>query len=174
MDDLNTISRSLHAYSETLSTLDQFNKKLNENYKAIEDEVKDLRSTNLMLQATVGNLETKIKTLEEEKAAFCKVSQIIAMEKENARLLQEISQLKKHLESKPSPPPVPPVQVNQANQANQDQYDSYVIKKIKGTRYYVSDKDRSVYTILEDDEVGVCVGKLVDTKNGKISVEWST
>lgn len=67
-------------------------------------EVQDLRAASMgmdsrreQLETQVKELETKIKSLEEENANFKKVSQIIAYEKENRKLKDEIRSLTNRL-----------------------------------------------------------------------------
>lgn len=62
-----------------------------------DNYIKALEQTNKSLKLANESLKNTIQSLEDEKKAFTKVSHIIAMEKENARLKNELDALQARL-----------------------------------------------------------------------------
>jgi len=151
LEDCSCVIRaSVAAYSE----LSQTNNTLYKNNKRLEKE-------NIDLHNETHALQQKIIQLQEENAAFSKVSHIVAMEKENARLQRELSDLKAKL-VKVEPPP-----------KQQDaEEESFYLQKIKGKQYYISEKDLSIYAMTEDEDVGEKIGVLTTAANGKKVPQW--
>ena len=127
-----------------------------------------LHKENDMLKEDVQSLEHKILQLKDENAAFSKVSHIVAMEKENARLQKELLDLKNKIKKTvvPVPPPVPIIVVEE-----KEEEECFYIKKIKGKEYYISEKDNSIYSISQDDDVGDKIG-ILKSSNGKTTPQW--
>lgn len=118
----------------------------------------------------VSTLRAEVARLAEEVAAFSKVSHIIAMEKENARLKGEVKALMERL-SKPTPVLAPLPAAIAPKKDDSEPEEEYVQKKIKGTMFFVSTKDSVVYEDL-DGEVGQRLGRLEHKKDGKLKVVW--
>jgi chromosome segregation ATPase len=116
--------------------------------KSFEAKIRELTYENQIYINKTTELQEHIKELEEEKKAFMKVSHVIFLENENAKLknqLQEVS-LKK----------IPVF---------------YREKKIRNIIYYVSSKN-DIYEKTENSLVGDLVGKLEKTPEGKTTVTW--
>lgn len=125
----------------------------------------------------VSTLKEELAKLREENAAFSRVSHIIAMEKENARLRGEVKTLTERLATaKPAsqapqasqapPQPLPPTPSPTEDQGDEEFYE----KKIKGAVFFISASTSIVYENVEG-EVGQRVGRL-DKKDGKLKVVW--
>lgn len=83
--------------------------------QALRDEVENLKSSLLATEQLLQHAKNEVKGLEEERSAFSKVSQIIAMEKENARLKRDIDHLQQQL-TRHQPPVSPQVSPSPSNQ----------------------------------------------------------
>lgn len=162
MDDL--IHKMEHAlrcaqtYHEKLQNMQLTEAALRIEVKALQYKVDEFTQSKIEDRERICTLEHHINELKEENAAFSKVSQIIAMEKENARLRNEIASLQKKLCKEPEP---------------EEQEESFVAKKIKGKLYYIAESDNSIYEYLEDGEIGKVVGRLV-TKGTKLVPEFNS
>jgi chromosome segregation ATPase len=155
----------------------------------LESENSELTVSNdhlrKVVQSQVGDierLETIIKQLEQEKIDFTKVSHVVAIEKENAKLRQEIDVLKKRFqeyETKKGEEVVVPVTENENENADEGEEEEEEMeievqeKKIKGVVYFVDSKDgKTVYKRNEDGTVGDVVGML--EKHGtKTKIIWN-
>lgn len=148
---------------------------------------------------TISRLQKQIEVIEDDKRQLTKVSNIIAIERENSRLKFELDVLKKRLEKPvvplpepvvvPLPEPVVPLPepvlvplpepvvapATDQNETEQDLNDSDIEvyeKKIKNDIYYVStQEDNSVYVKEADGSIGEKVGVLQKV-NGKTKVVW--
>lgn len=137
-------------------------------------------------------LESCIKDLEQEKKDFTRVSHVVAIEKENAKLRAEINALKKKMKDDvPSPEPnhTPTTDTHEsplgtenpvdqptepevtAEESTSEHLEVYE-KKIKGKMYFVSSQDdKTVYERKTDGSVGDIVGYL--EKHGtKTKITW--
>lgn len=128
--------------------------KQSEQYEALVQENVQLKDRCSQQSNEIEELKQTIQNMEADRQAFTKVSHVVAIEKENARLRQELELLNKTSSSSPSA----------------DVYE----KKIKSTIYYVSNgDDRTIYLKNEDGSKGDAVGTL--QKHGdKFKVSWYT
>lgn len=129
----------------------------------------------------IRTLKNNVKKLEDDNAAFSKVSHIIAMEKENAKLKSDIQLLthRCNILSKrniniPAPQPEQP-QTEPKNvipsQEHMEHEETFIEKKIKGIIYYISEDKQYIYEKLEDGDVGKKLGHL-EKKNDKVKAIW--
>ena len=117
-------------------------------------------------------MKSQINVLEEDRAQFAKVSHIIALEKDNAKLKAELEAHKQRIATLSAVPvafaPTPSQVVEEA--AAEDQ--SFYEKKIKGVIYYVGVETSTIY-MKENEEVGDTVGTIEkDPVTGKNKVVW--
>lgn len=151
-----------------------------------------LRAARQQLDTAVEEahaLRGQLTRLEEEHRDFRKVSQLIALEKENSQLKEELRLLMKRLHvvqppaptqtagpaPVPAPEPLPDPEAWQEEAATSalDLEPSMLqTKKIKGVSYYVHPELRDVYEKGEDGSVGACVGVLEQTAEGKLKMVW--
>jgi septal ring factor EnvC (AmiA/AmiB activator) len=68
----------------------------------LESEIKNLKSMNDYLVKDKENLKSIISTMEEEHRNFTRVSKLIALENENARLKEQIATLQQQAKSGPT------------------------------------------------------------------------
>jgi uncharacterized coiled-coil protein SlyX len=144
---------------------------INQHECTINDLTGQLSEKQLVIDKsidTIKTLELKLQQLEDEKTAFSRVSQIIAMEKENARLRSELEQMSLRLKTNSTITPPSTSISNEEPAVNQDLYE----KKIKGTVYKVSHVDNVIYAQDNDGNVGQRVGVLTKTQDGKTKVSW--
>jgi chromosome segregation ATPase len=156
---------------ELAQSLEQENKRQKKQLENIHEETGRIRAHNDELNHTNSHLHDELETarqkiqalantiesLEEEKRDFAKVSHVVALEKENAKLRQEIEALRKTL--------------NECNKSEDDSISIYE-KKIKGKIYYINtNDDKTVYEKNDDGSVGKIVGTL-DRQGGKTKIVW--
>lgn len=97
-------------------------------------------------------LREKVKILEEDILSMRKVSHIVALERENSSLKEQITKLK-------AAPPAPSIAVYE--------------KVIKGVTYYIDEKDDStIYKKNQNESIGEIVGHIT-RDGGKYRVEWA-
>lgn len=131
----------------------------NKNEKEVlQHQIKTLQKENSMLDEQLSTTQTSLKQLTDEIEALKKVSHIIAIERENSRLRNEISMLKtpkiatsnskKHLET-----------VNES-ELETDEEDVHVFEKtFNKVVYYVSNDSKSIiYKQNTDGTIGDRVG----------------
>lgn len=106
---------------------------------------------NEKLTKDVQALTEQLHFLEQEKKEFSKVSHVVALEKENSKLKQEIEMLKE----------------------KNNTIDVYE-KEIKGKLYYISCQDNStIYNKNDDDSIGSIVGYIEKNETTqKFKVRW--
>jgi predicted RNase H-like nuclease (RuvC/YqgF family) len=176
---------------DTLKTLTT---KLVETINKLTIENNEAMELNNGLKAQVTSLEARLqdmtKELEnslEEQRQLLKVSRVVAIEKDNARLRTELQQLetkfqllKEQHASMKAPCATTNVEkvttvitnehvdIHQDKEQEQSQEEALNVreKKIKGAVYYVSD-DNSVYTKNDDDSIGNIIGRIEGKK-----VKW--
>jgi len=138
-------------------------------------------------------MKKQINILEEDRAQFAKVSHIIALEKDNAKLKAELETHKAKLAMAMSVsntvPSVPSQEVvNEAPLVKKEDVEGkehaeepqnsiedteFYEKKIKGTVYFIGTKTNTIYSKTEEDEIGDAVGKLEkNDATGKSKVVW--
>lgn len=195
INDMN--SNFMVGVKDTLKTLTT---KLVETINKLTKENKETMELNNELKAQVTRLEIRLqdmtKELEnslEEQRQLLKVSRVVAIEKDNARLRTELQQLEakfqalkeQHLSSKAplcatSSHNGTSTTVGSAtnlefgldyerpNVHEEEKEEDVNVreKKIKGVIYYVSD-DNNVYTKNDDDSIGNMIGKIEGKK-----VKW--
>ena len=145
----------------------EIHKNLLELYNGVEERIIFLQKSEEELKKK----EKEIKQREEDIKNFNKVSIIKSQDKKICTLERRLTRLSikqekenKKKTSKPKPKPTtepepePKVEVEQED----EEFEVYV-KKIGRKKYYVSNTDE-VYTILDDEEVGDCVGVLKKNK----------
>lgn len=167
------ISSCLREFSQQLGEFPGIISNTIDENKALKEQCMSLTDINLKLQSQIVDMNTELTKLKEENAAFSKVSHIIAMEKENSKLRQEISMLQKRIDihQKTKTNMEVDIKITEESKTTEEEEETFVIKKIKGKKYYVSEKDNSIYNINDDDEVGDKTGQLVLSK-GKYIAQW--
>ena len=162
---------------------------LHEKHGVNLERVKTLDECQHALQAIQEEnrqLKQKIELLEQNYKEFSRVSHVVALEKENAKLRNEVAKLKapsqKPIEHAQTPQPEPelpaPIENTQTTQNQPEpelapQHESepeeeFYEKKIKGVVYYVSNLTNKIFQKTEDDEIGQELGFLQkETKNQK-------
>lgn len=127
----------------------------------------------------ITELEAENHRMIEENKAFLKVSQIVAYEKENAKLRKEIEHLKR--QGKSETVPYEEIKTVDQGQETHEEHEedeeqepelnvfSVYEKKIKGIVYYVSDDaDMRIFAQTLDGEIGEEVGRYqLDQSSGK-------
>jgi len=168
--------------------------KLTESLDMLTSENKSVKETNQLLVEQVSSLEVRLKDLsrelensQEEQRQLLKVSRVVAIEKDNARLRSELQQLEsklqllKHSQTHivPSPPVVIPTITHSVTQKenaigkdteteldHEEEALNVREKTIKGIVYYLSD-DNNVYEKNDDESIGELLGRI----DGK-KVKW--
>ncbi len=114
----------------------------------------------------ITELEGENHRMIEENKAFLKVSQIVAYEKENAKLRKEIEHLKRQV--KPDLVLHEETKIQETQEKQEPELNVYE-KKIKGTVYYVSDDaDMCIFMKNPDGDIGEEVGRYqLDESSGK-------
>lgn len=173
----------LHTVQDQLEQSQKNEKDMQDKMLMFKQENDTLRETNqvLTIQNTqyedeIRQLKESIKSMEEDRRAFVKVSHVVAIEKENARLRQEIDGLL--TKSVPAKETVTePALVNEKKTVEREPPQALLEvneKKIKGIIYFVSkEDDRTIYKKNEDDSIGDAVGYL-EKVGDKFKVSWYT
>lgn len=194
------INNTLHAFED----LQRDHEALEASTKSLQVTINSLTEQCASQQRTIEALQMEIKVyqeslnkasnvikqLEDDKAAFAKVSHIIAMEKENARLKKEIEQLQlsqtkqrganeTKMEAIPSSYDSGPQMVDADKQGPEltttketsEVTVAYHEKKIKGIMYLVS-SDGILMERNDDGTSGTRLGMLKKTTDGKTKVVW--
>lgn len=173
----------LHTVQDQLEQSQKNEKDMQDKMLMFKQENDTLRETNqvLTIQNTqyedeIRQLKESIKSMEEDRRAFVKVSHVVAIEKENARLRQEIDVLL--TKSVPAKETVTePALVNEKKTVEREPPQALLEvneKKIKGIIYFVSkEDDRTIYKKNEDDSIGDAVGYL-EKVGDKFKVSWYT
>lgn len=172
MSQIVEVSEFIENLKISLEKLDNIVKRLYENqFAEMQDTIMILQSDNETLKATNVcllkekiSLQSLISNLEEENKSFTKVSKLIALENENARLLKEVELLK--VTKKQSKV------IENAYEANTEV--QVTEKRIGKKKYYIDDKN-VIYEKLLDDSIGTTLGKLVyDQEKGKTKAVWDS
>jgi len=180
MDRMNNSNEKVYRKAEVL---DEDNKRL-----ARDLQVKDTTIENL--QGQVALLTQQIEALENDKKEFTKVSHVIAMEKENAKLKLENSALQERIKllkcsvemNNPCEEHTNGADIEEEakedDETPEEEEEEVVEKKIKGVVYYVSvnpnsDNQFTLYIKNEDGSVGANVGH-IEKKDNKNKVTWHT
>lgn len=188
-------------YVDTQTRIDEL---LTEN-ETLKQEIlshEDYHRQVLSLTKDNEQLKRHVRELEDYSTQFSRVSHVVAMERENARLQSHIKLLERRIEiyqqrlkdathgiesreeavvlnEQPQElPPEKPEDVPEKSQVSQEQeapIPSQIMreKKIKGIIYYISEGNE-IHTKTEDGDVGECVGKLELLSSGKTKVKWFT
>jgi chromosome segregation ATPase len=160
----------------------------------VEYQTKDQENVNNIevMNNEIQKLRMEIQHMQEDNKVFTKVSQVVCLEKENARLVMEVEQLKQRLSnalskksthssissnlSNPSSPNHS-VQSSESgdieDRVDEDELNQNVYEKIiKGVVYYVTDDvDMVIYEKTQDETIGKRLGQL-KKENGKTKVSW--
>jgi FtsZ-binding cell division protein ZapB len=200
VDELNSLLDRLKiAYENELTkwsiNLDHTVKDKDNTIALLSKEIEGLKEINAYLLKDKDTLEKQVKDLEEEYRNFTKVSKIIALENENAKLKLELSKLTNTLtqtkkESKEvqtsaipvSAPVVPPVAQTTVPSVSQslssdvetvegNEEESIDVEEIiiEEKEYYIDDTKR-VYLKLDDGSIGEELGML-GRKKGKYIIK---
>lgn len=188
---VSNLNNEIHAQTKQLGDMQKNIDGLMLQIESMQGELHEKRA----LDAKLACANTRILELErengriiEENKSFMKVSQIVAYEKENAKLRKEIEALNEKLnnvyvdkpviEPKVEAPSVDETEVEKkkVEEAEEEPELSLYEKKIKGVVYYVSDDvHMRIYTRLPDGEVGDEVGKYEkDEETGKSKAVFFT
>jgi hypothetical protein len=160
-----------HAYGALINITKMYEGILNEN-ESMHNRIRDYTHE-------IDVLQQKIKMMEEDRQEFAKVSHIIALEKDNAKLRAEIAKLNikraPALVQQPLPVPQPPTEplppVPQAPVLESEE--DVKEKKIKGVIYYVGLQSNKIFTKSDDGDVGNEVGH-IKKEGSKSVVVWNT
>lgn len=144
------------AYDDILRSQAHLSRELH----TMQDKVKEYETTAAKDQETIRKLELEVAQLKDDNAAFSKVSQIIAMEKENARLRNELNALQKKLTT-----------TTVEEEEEKEEEETFCPKKIKGKIYFISQKTNDIYECTDEEEVGARLGTLIN-KNNRWIPEW--
>lgn len=158
---------------------------LTQTIDVLTKENKSIKETNILLIDKVNSLELLIKNLsrelensQEEQRQLLKVSRVVAIEKDNARLRLELQQLEAKFQLFKESKTIPtiaqqdtPKETEVSEETTKELYhDEEALnvreKKIKGIVYYLSD-DNNVYAKNDDESVGELLGSI----DGK-KVKW--
>jgi predicted RNase H-like nuclease (RuvC/YqgF family) len=184
---IDTISKDLFSLYELIE--DELNSKteeINTQMRELENKMKiiKLENTNLLsmneyLQKDKDKLEKHILNIEEEHRDLMKVSKIIALENENAKLKTEVSMLKdkinslkvettnpiiipkkttdeRHIEE----PFVKPIEMSDETDIDIEKNNiNFTEKKIGNIIYYIDD-NKKVFVKNDDDTIGEEIGYL--------------
>lgn len=132
---------------------------LSRELQTMQYKVKECEAAAANDQQMICKLELEVAQLKDDNAAFSKVSQIIAMEKENARLRNELNALQKKLTT------------TTVEEEEEEEEETFCTKKIKGKIYYISQKTNDIYECTDEEEVGARLGTLIN-KNNRWTPEW--
>lgn len=142
--------------------------------------IKDLENEISILRAQLSACKQEIQEAQKDQREFSKVSQVIQMEKENAKLKADIALLNERLSRKvekavdESPKKNDNASTGEVEATNTDKAPSFSVyeKKIKGKNYYISNDDEMIiYDVLEDGDVGPRLGQLIK-KEDKTKIVW--
>ncbi len=177
INDLTTRLCDMHsATMECVSDLSKLIHNLNDNVSRLEQDISALKLDKHASDNAASEMKVKISTyiveneklqaqyryIEEENANLVKVSQIIAYEKENAKLKLQLLQLQNMITSA-----VP----KEIEQTEEDQDITLYEKRIDKIMYFISDdEDKRVFIRTSQGDVGDEIGRLV-ILNGKQSVQ---
>jgi chromosome segregation ATPase len=199
----NTLGNYFHTridhYENTLSKFQIEIVSLTEKYNIAQNQIASHLKIITDKDDQITTLEADIKKLVDEKNAFSRVSQIIAMEKENTRLKADLEFLNTRLNkltikaveesvgddvggAEPlvktgAPEDEACVNAEQERGEEEELHEPVYKKKIKGTLYFISEKTKHIYQIDKDDKIGQHVGHLQTIfdkdKNEKLKVVWN-
>lgn len=166
-DTLKTLTTNLFEIINKLTIENKEVKELNNNLK---DKV-------ISLEARLQDITKELENSLEEQRQLLKVSRVVAIEKDNARLRSELQQLETKFQTfKEQHTSINTTSVQIITNSEQittieqehEQEEALNVreKKIKGNIYYVSD-DNNVYTKNNDDSIGNMIGKIEGKK-----VKW--
>lgn len=165
-DTLKTLTTNLFEIINKLTIENKEVKELNNNLK---DKV-------ISLEARLQDITKELENSLEEQRQLLKVSRVVAIEKDNARLRNELQQLEtkfqtfKEQHTSINTTSVQIINSEQITTIEQEHEQEEALnvreKKIKGNIYYVSD-DNNVYTKNDDDSIGNMIGKIEGKK-----VKW--
>jgi hypothetical protein len=158
---------------------------LTQTIDVLTKENKSVKETNSILIDKVNSLELQLKNLsrelensQEEQRQLLKVSRVVAIEKDNARLRLELQQLEVKFQLLKESKTITnitqhdtPKETEVGEEITKELYhDEEALnvreKKIKGIVYYLSD-DNNVYAKNDDESVGELLGSI----DGK-KVKW--
>ena len=117
-----------------------------EEFEALKASHTETIKENIQLKRRIKELEGQIISLVEENKSFMKVSQLIAYEKENAKLRQQLATLTETLEKV---------------RKEEDEEVTVSARKINKKWYYVSDDQNMIIYENNDGEVGAQVGNMI-------------
>lgn len=189
----------MESFEGSLSNLKKLYEESQTNISALQNEndvlkdqlsqLNDYRVQVLSLTKDKEHLQRQVRDLEDYSTQFSRVSHVVAMEKENARLQTHIRLLERRIEiyqqrlkevTQQNPDPVtfestssdtPPIVEPKLEQTAPSTVEMKE-KKIKGIMYYIS-KSFEIYAKNEDGTIGDCIGKLEQLSSGKTKVKWT-
>lgn len=167
LTQIELLKENLKTTEITLDTIRSENIKLQE-LKTINEELQNELNNKISL---IMKLEKIIKDMEDDRKQFTKVSHVVAMEKENARLKSELETFKNKII------PTQEATISETishslELTNQDQDEVYE-KKIKGKVYFVSKSDNmTVFEKNNDGTIGNDVGYL-EKQGEKFKMVWT-
>lgn len=135
--------------------------------------IKELEKEVSILRKQLASSQQEVIEATKDQQEFTKVSQLIHLEKENAKLRADIALLNDRISRKGEKPhsrPQSPIAAATPVPVPDDV--SVYEKTIKGKTYYITDDDHMlIYDILEDGVMGPKLGQLVKQDN-KTKVVW--
>ena len=174
------ISKEIESYQEEIKMYKGVIIDMQNKYDTVVSDNESKTGDIQRLNDQVLSLTKDISRLQEDNAAFSKVSHIIAMEKENAKLRAEIEFLNKRIMNKSLKAAINVIEeVRNDSQQElikevpiQEEEETFYEKKIKGIVYYISEKTSLIYKKNDDEEVGDKVGRLEKTTDKKTKIIW--
>lgn len=197
VSDISDFCRSLMAkckeYDGNRRDIEEKYKELSYAYALCTQQIEYMGRQNEEFMSTISRLQKQIEAVEDDKRQLTKVSNIIAIERENSRLKFEMESLKKKLATKLAAPVLTKdtvIEVTEAKEvvminddkvavekceeeADTDHEEDLEVyeKKIKNNVYYVSTRDdASVYEKDDDGAIGQKIGYLQKV-NGKLKLK---
>ena len=187
------ISKEIESYQEEIKMYKGVIIDMQNKYDTVVSDNESKTGDIIRLNGQISSLTKEILRLQEDNAAFSKVSHIIAMEKENAKLRAEVDFLNKRIRQR-SVKEEPKATINVIEEVRKDSQDAtfkdvikdvikevpiqeeeeetFYEKKIKGVTYYISEITSLIYKKNDDEEVGDKVGRLEKTAENKNKVIW--
>ncbi len=174
MEELSQIKSLVNLISSEWIILSDSNENRKKQYDDILSKLTNEQSNhnackNALQQANeeIEKLKLKISTMEQNYNEFAKVSHVVSLEKENAKLKSELKRLKESRSKIDISTQVEDIDKDRIVVQEQQEPDShsevehdeeYYEKKIKGVIYYVGIASQKIYKKNDDGEVGSQVG----------------
>ncbi len=165
---MNTMDICIKSIKVSLDTVLERYEQVTHELNVLKEGQHHIVSENQMLKEELEKTKDKLQkaelqlvSLETDRKEFFKVSHVVSLEKENAKLQSQVQSLQQQLAAK----------IEQKPEIEQED-DQYYEKTIKGVTYYVHTISKKIYEKTEDDSVGEELGILETSTTGKSKVKW--